>query len=74
MCSMLYWNNKRTVSFPGRRGRCIGRDAEPSDQRSANGSHLRPPGVGPTAAEHLKLFLSVNADGQRPETSGSALR
>ena len=32
--------------FPGRVGVSIGRDAEPSDQRSANGSHLRPPGVG----------------------------
>ena len=31
--------------FPGRIGVSIGRDAEPSDQRRANGSHPDPPGV-----------------------------
>ena len=32
--------------FPGRVGVSIGRDAKPSDQRRANGSHLESPGVG----------------------------
>ena len=34
------------ADIPGQVGVSIGRDAEPSDQSSVNGSHLDPPGVG----------------------------
>ena len=42
--------------FPGRVGVSIGRDAEPSDQRRANGSHLEPPGVGKFRVGELLLL------------------